>query len=139
MVSGDPALLRRPSVGECLKERDDRQLFLISQFQIPQVLGIDIPGQFRLGPARCPCLCVMLLRAGGQNITNIVEMNDFLETLETAVMPVRLDEAGVRPLVNVAQCRDLNPGSTQSAPSGLNSLGIAYQELTGFLGKPRLS
>src|ERR1019366_2054185 len=83
------------AIGEGAQECDDVKLVPDRQTKIPHLDCVDVVGYFWRRPSR----------AG--NVPRVIEVHDFLERLEVAIVAVGLDEARIRPLVHVAQGGDL--------------------------------
>src|SRR5450830_2046200 len=77
-----------------LQEGDDRLLLRRCQTEVAHLAG-HVGRILWCGPA------------GAGYVAGVVEVDDVLEALEVSVVAVRLDEAYVRPRVDIAQCRHL--------------------------------
>src|SRR5450756_2001371 len=84
-------LLGSVAIGEGPQERDDGLLLRVRQSELAHLGCVHVFGHFWRRPSR----------AG--NVPRVIEVHDFLERLEVAVVAVGLDEARIRPLVHVAQ------------------------------------
>src|ERR1019366_8075911 len=84
-------LLGSVAIGEGPQERDDGLLLRVRQSELAYLGCVHVFGHFWRRPSR----------AG--NVPRVIEVHDFLERLEVAVVAVGLDEARIRPLVHVAQ------------------------------------
>src|ERR1035437_7838343 len=83
-ISGD-------TIGEGTQARADGLLLRVRQSELAHLGCVHVFGHFWRRPSR----------AG--NVPRVIEVHDFLERLEVAVVAVGLDEARIRPLVHVAQ------------------------------------
>src|ERR1700730_5433459 len=117
---------RRP-----LHAAHDRTFLGSRKAETPNALGVQVVGRFRCGPARRALAGIVRL-ASRQGVARIIEVHDRLEALEIAVVTVGLHKSGIRPLVHVAQCRDLISASivgSELAPSRIYRRRLAQRRL----------
>src|SRR5262249_50723303 len=96
---------RLVSVRECLQEGYDLVFLFIGQ---PQISNRRVPvlRDLRIWPAR-HLLSSSAILTTREFVARVVEVDDFLQALEVAIVHVGLDEVGARPLVHIPQRRDL--------------------------------
>src|SRR6516165_2997601 len=92
---------RYVAVCESRQEGHDLIFLLIGQAKAPHGL-IDVRSHFRGGPARDLLARVVRSLASRQNIAGIIEVDDFFQTLQIAIMHVSLHEIRTRPLIHVS-------------------------------------
>jgi hypothetical protein len=104
-------------VAERLHKAHQRIFLLVGEAEPSNELGVHIVGRFRCGPAR-GALAEVIGSAARQDVPRVIEMRNRLQTPEIAVVPISLDEAGIGPLVDIPQRRDLKaPHITRREPS----------------------
>src|SRR6266404_3388998 len=119
-------LVHKP-IRQRLHEENERVLFCIRQTQTTNFARVHIGGRLRRWPAGRTFARIMGL-AARQHIACVVEMHDLLQAREITIVPVRLHEGRIRPLVNIAQRRHLNSSLVvwrQLAPSLIHRGGVA--------------
>jgi len=114
-------------ISQRLHEAHDRILICVRQAQSPNSARVHVVGRLRRRPARRTFSGIIRL-ASRQHIARIVEMHDRFQAREITIVPVRLHESGIRPLVNITQRRHLNSSLVvwrQLAPSLIHRGGVA--------------
>src|SRR6266851_6307873 len=102
-------LTRRRVVRQGFEEAYNRILLCVGQVQAPDEACVHIARRLRSGPTS-RSLADIVRRAARQRVAGVVEMHDFLQALEIAVVTVSLHEGGIGPLVHVAQGGYLKAG-----------------------------
>src|SRR5512145_1992904 len=100
-----PRLLRLITVSEGLQKRHDLVFLLIGQPEAPD-RHVHVLWELRGGPAR-RLLSRSAMRATGEFIACVVEVDDFFQALKVSIVHIGLDEIGTRPLVHIPQGRSL--------------------------------
>ena len=118
----------KPSVSVCMKATSASSS-ASGQTGVPDFTAVHVGGRFRRGPTRRAFASIMGL-ASRQDIARIVEMHNPLQAREVSVVPISLHEGGIRPLVDVAQCRHLHSRlvvGRELQPSLVHCGGLAQQ------------
>jgi hypothetical protein len=98
-------LWRHKPVSEGLQKRHQLILLLTGQPEITD-RGVHVLPYFRCRPAR-HLFSRGALQTAAELVARVVEMDDFFQALEVAIVHISFDEIRARPFVDVAQCRNL--------------------------------
>src|SRR5512144_2789630 len=98
-------LLRLVAVAERLEERYDGLFLRHRETEVAQLGGVEVLRDLGCGPAvRGQRLCFGIVPGTRrEDVPRVVEVDDTVQGLEVAVVPVRFDEVGRGPQVHVAQ------------------------------------
>src|SRR5512144_934060 len=98
-------LLRLVAVAERLEERYDGLFLRHRETEVAQLGGVEVLRDLGCGPAvRGQRLCFGIVPGTClEDVPRVVEVDDSVQGLEVAVVPVRFDEVGRGPQVHVAQ------------------------------------
>src|SRR5205823_8791528 len=91
----------RSVIRQGFEEAYNRILLCVGQVQAPDESCVHIARRLRCGPTR-PSLADIAGPAARQRIADVIEMHDFLQAPEIAVVTVSLHEGGVGPLIHIA-------------------------------------
>src|SRR5512143_3305816 len=93
------------AVAQRLEEGHDRLLLRERETEVAQLGGVEILRNLGRGPAvRGQRLCFGIVPGTClEDVPRVVEVDDSVQGLEVAVVPVRFDEVGRGPQVHVAQ------------------------------------
>src|ERR1700737_2117911 len=91
----------RNVIRQGFEEAYNRILLCVGQLQPPNESCVHIARRLRCGPTT-RSLADIARRAARQRVAGVIEMHDFLQALEIAIVTISLHEGGIGPLIHIA-------------------------------------
>ena len=107
-LSGDASIVL--TISHTMRSPTGRVALRAVRHRLSRVANLlaEVLINFRRGPVALSRLAGWFMHASVQSVARVVEVDNGLQTLEVAIMPVRLHEIGARPHLDVATGGTLN-------------------------------